>query len=119
MNKGKAKLDEVLQAGRPVGLKIGPLGFMVRRTIIKTSNVNEKCNTNNTGMFGNLEGAFRTKNLTDDKKRKMTTVISPRDFPLCVVWLLDKDRICGASVQLKKQRSQTRKKNANTCSDLC
>lgn len=64
MNTGKAKLDKMLQTGRPVGLQTGLqyVGEKQNTRNIK-KNAHEKHNNNVVGMVKNLKGVFRRQTL--------------------------------------------------------
>lgn len=74
MNTGKVKLDEILEASRPTGLKTGYVGG--------------KKITDDVKNLGNLESVFRRENMSNIEKRqhvKCSTNTRQRDLLLCVV----------------------------------
>lgn len=73
MNTSKAKLDEIVEAGKPVGLKTS-LGYI--------GGNHKKQNIDDINKFGSLDDVFKRTNMTSADKNKLINMYKPRIPPI-------------------------------------
>lgn len=85
MNTRKVKLDEILEEGRPAGLKTS-LGYLIENHTLGhtiTSTI-EIPNVNKAQTTCSVEGTFQKANLTNVEKKYYKTSTKQEDHLLCV-----------------------------------